>query len=289
MRHFESSFVTHDRLQLYVQGWQPDGAARAALCLIHGLGEHSSRYAHVGAALSCAGYSLTGFDLRGHGRSEGPRGHSPSFEAWMQDIDGLLRLTAERFPHRPLFLYGHSLGGTLIINYALRRQPAIGGAIVTAPGLKTALEHQKFKLTLVRLLARIMPAVALPTGLDPQSLSRDPAVVAAYVRDPLVHDRLSLGAALGLLQSVRYAFDHAARFNVPLLLMHGGSDRLVFPAGSREFASFVPQTCTLRLWDGLYHEIHNEPEQRQVIDTITSWLGSMTARVSPGDGRDAAH
>ncbi len=273
MEHSDSStWQTNDGLQLFAQAWLPESTPRAVVCLVHGLGEHSGRYRHVAAALTEAGYVLLGFDLRGHGRSEGPRGHTPAFKAFMDDIDQLLQEAAQRFPHLPLFLYGHSLGGILVLNYALRRQPELAGVIATGSGLRTALEHQTAKLALVQVLGRILPTVTLPSGLNPQDLSRDPDVVRAYVNDPLVHDRLSLGAARGLLKAIRWAFEHATEFPVPLLLMHGRADRLGSAKGSQEFADLVQGDCTLKLWDGLYHEIHNELEQQQVFETMIAWL-----------------
>jgi len=273
MEHSDlSTWQTNDGLQLFAQAWLPEGTPRAVVCLVHGLGEHSGRYRHVAAALTEAGYVLLGFDLRGHGRSEGPRGHTPAFKAFMDDIDQLLQEAAQRFPHLPLFLYGHSLGGILVLNYALRRQPESAGVIATGPALRTALEQQTAKLALVRVLGRILPTITLPSGLNPQDLSRDTEVVRDYVNDPLVHDRLSLGAARGLLQPIRWAFEHASEFSVPLLLMHGRADRLAFAQGSQEFADLMQGNCTLKLWDGLYHEIHNEPEQQQVFETMIAWL-----------------
>lgn len=277
MEHFDLTWQTSDGLRLFAQGWQPEDPPRAVVCLVHGLGEHSERYAHVGAALTQAGYALLGFDLRGHGKSEGPRGHAPSFQALMDDISQLLEQAGQRFPVGTRFLYGHSLGGILVLNYALRRQAQLAGVIASGPGLRTSLEQQTVKLALVRVLGRIMLAVTLPSGLNPQHLCRDPEVVRAYVNDPLVHDRLSLGMALSLLQAIRWAFEHAPEFPVPLLLMHGTADRLAFAEGSREYASLVQGDCTLKLWEGLYHEIHNEPEQRQVFETMIAWLDAHTS------------
>jgi len=277
MKHFNRSWPTCDGLLLSAQGWQPDGEARGVVALVHGLGEHSGRYGHVGAALSEAGYVLYAFDLRGHGMSQGPRGHAPHCEYWMDDIARAIQDAAQALPDLPLFLYGHSLGGILVLNYALRRQPHLQGLVVTAPGLRTALERQTVKLALVRLLGRWLPALTLPSGLDPLGLSRNPAVVSAYVNDPLVHDKLSLGTALGLLQAIAYAFEHAANLQLPLLLMQGAADPLVFPEGALEFARLVPDQCTIKLWDGLYHELHNEPEQRQVLATMIAWLDRHTA------------
>lgn len=273
MDHTEFNWQTSDGLQLYAGEWRPAAEACAVVALVHGLGEHCGRYRHVAQALNEAGYALLSFDLRGHGRSEGPRGHTPSLTALLDDIGLLLQQAEARFPGRPCFLYGHSLGGLLVLNYVLRRRPALRGAIVTGPPLRTPLEEQGFKVTLARLMNRLLPGLTMPSGLPVAALSRDAAVVQAYVSDPLVHDRVSTRLAVELLSAGRWALAHAAEFPpVPLLIMHGGADRICLPDGSSEFAARVPGECTLKIWEGLYHEVHNEPEQREVLAFLIAWL-----------------
>ncbi len=272
MKHFETTLKSHDGLDLFCQGWLPESAPKAVICLVHGLGEHSGRYAHVAETFNQAGYAVIGFDLRGHGKSGGQRGHTPSFEAFMQDIDRLFEEAERRFSGLPRFLYGHSLGGILVLNYALRRKPPVRGVVATSSGLRTALENQKMKVTLARVLGTLFPAGSLPSGLDPATLSRDPQVVQAYRTDPLVHDAISFGMGKSLMDAIRWAFSHASEFPVPLLLVHGTQDVLAFPSGSQDFAALVPQNCTLKLWDGLYHETHNEPEKAQVLEFTRQWL-----------------
>jgi len=272
MKMFESGWESKDGIKFYMRGWEPDKKPKAVVCLVHGLGEHVGRYVHVGEAFSKAGYVLTGFDLRGHGKSGGPRGHVPSFETLMQDIDRFLKETETRYPNLPRFLYGHSLGGILILNYALRRRPDVVGVISTAAGLRTALEEQKFKVLMARILGTLMPTVMLASGLDPKTLSRDPKVVQAYIDDPLNHDRMTLGFGKTMLSVLPWTFEHAHEFPVPLLIMHGGKDMLGYPKGSQDFASRVPKNCTLKIWDGLYHEIHNEPEKAEVLKTMVEWM-----------------
>jgi len=272
MEHSEFNWRTADGLQLFAQGWQPEGVPRAVVCLVHGLGEHSGRYAHVAAALTQAGYALLGFDLRGHGKSEGARGHAPSYDALRDDIAHLLEEAVQRFPFHPCFLYGHSLGGTLALNYALRRRPQLAGVIATAPLLRTAFAPPAWKLTLGRLLYNLWPALPMGNELDPQGLSHDSEVVRAYSNDPLVHARISARLGMDMLWAGEWALEHAAEFPLPLLLMHGGADPLCSAEASRQFADRVPGDCTFKLWDGFYHEIHNEPEKEQVFDFMIAWL-----------------
>jgi len=272
MKHVEFGWKTGDGLQLYAQGWQPETEIKAAVCLVHGLGEHSGRYAHLAAFLSQAGYALLVFDLRGHGKSQGQRGYASSFGVLLDDISHLLEEAAKRHPGRPRFLYGHSLGGSLVLDYALRRRPQLAGVIATGPGLRTAFEPLAWKVTLGKIMYRLWPALSMSNELDRQGLSRDPKVVRAYNSDPLVHDRVTARLGIDLLQSGLWAMEHAAEFPLPLLLMHGAADRITSAQASREFAAKAGDRCTLKIWDGLYHEIHNEPEKEQVFAFLLEWL-----------------
>lgn len=278
MRHFEFEWQTEDGLRLYAQGWQPETEFKGVVCLVHELGEHSGRYAHLAAFLSQAGYVLLAFDLRGHGKSEGQRGHAPSYEVLLDDISQLLEEAAKRYPDRPRFLYGHSLGGNLVIEYALRRRPRLAGVIATGASFRLAFEPPAWKLTLAKILYSLWPTLTMSNELDRQALSRDPEVVRAYNDDPLVHDRISARLAMDMLQSGLWALEHAADFPLPLLLMHGGDDRLTSAQASREFATQASHRCTLKIWDGFYHEIHNEPKQGQVFGYLLEWLDSNEER-----------
>ena len=272
MKHVEFGWKTGDGLQLYAQGWQPETEIKAVVCLVHGLGEHGGRYAHLAAFLSQAGYALLVFDLRGHGKSQGQRGYASSFGVLLDDISHLLEEAARRHSDRPRFLYGHSLGGSLVLDYALRRRPQLAGVIATGPGLRTAFEPPAWKVTLGKIMYRLWPALSMSNELDRQGLSRDPKVVRAYNSDPLVHDRVTARLGIDLLQSGLWAMEHAAEFPLPLLLMHGAADRITSAQASREFAAKAGDRCTLKIWDGLYHEIHNEPEKEQVFAFLLEWL-----------------
>ncbi len=273
MRHSEFTRQSPDRLTFYFQSWEPAAEPKAIVCLVHGLGEHTGRYAHVAAALSEAGYALFGCDLRGHGRSDGPRGHTPSYETLMEDIGRLLAEAQTRYGSKPQFLYGHSLGGNLVLNYALRRRPAITGVIATSPALRVPVYLPPAQVTLAKMMNRLWPAMQMVNGLDVNRLARDPAVIRAYTNDPLVHNKISVRLALSMLEAGEWALAHAGKFPVPLLLVHGTADTLTLAQGSQEFAAKVPAgRCTLKLWEGFYHETHNEPEKTQVLQFMLDWL-----------------
>jgi alpha-beta hydrolase superfamily lysophospholipase len=273
MHHFETGWKARDGLDIFAEGWEPTVVLpKAVVCLVHGLGEHISRYAHVAEALGREGFILFGADLRGHGRSGGPRGHISSIEDFMQDIDILLEQARQRYPGLPVILYGHSLGGIQVLHYGLIRKPNVKGVVATSSGLHTAIEKQSMKVLMAKVLGSLMPAVAIPSGLDAKTISHDEAVVQAYINDPLVHDRISLGFGKIMLGVTAWTLAHAGEFSLPLLLMHGKADALAFPSSSTEFAAALKDKCTLVLWDEAYHELHNEPEKNEVFKTMTLWM-----------------
>ncbi|NJC98929.1 MAG: lysophospholipase [Anaerolineales bacterium] len=275
MKTFETKFDGGDGLAFFVRGWEPEGNPKAVIALVHGLGEHTGRYAHVAEAMTEAGYAMVGFDLRGHGKSGGARGNIPSLDVAMQDIRRFFRLLTERYPALPQFLYGHSLGGMLSLAYAIQHGKGLKGVIVTGAGFRSPLQKQKAKVAIAGILGSLTPSLILSSGLDPATISRDQDVVQKYVNDPLVHDKISAGLGKTMLTGIDFCFAHVKEFSLPLLIMHGRDDRLVYPSGSEDFAKLAGETnkdVTLKLWEGMYHEIHNEPEQAEVFKVMIDWL-----------------
>jgi alpha-beta hydrolase superfamily lysophospholipase len=280
-----------DGALLFARAWAPDGPPKAAVCVVHGIGEHSGRYGGLCNALLTGGYAVSALDLRGHGRSDGRRGHLRMDDA-MDDIELMLADTGRRFGPGPCFLYGHSLGALLVLQYASERRPPLAGVVAAGPPFHTALREHRGKMLAVRALGSFLTSVTLPSGLDDSLLSHDPDVVAAYRADPLVHSRASLGLARDAMAASDRVLADAGRFQLPLLLLHGGADRLNYPSGTVLFAQRVPGDCTLKTYDGLYHEIHNEPERQQVFDDLLGWLDAHARRprwsqvARPGIGDD---
>lgn len=240
--------------------------------VLHGMGEHLARYAPVAQQLVKAGFAMMGFDLRGHGRSGGPRGHTPSYEALLDDVGMLQERINERYPRRPVFLYGHSLGGALAINYVMRRPSRIRGVIATSPLLVTVVQAPPLKVALARLLDPILPTYTDRWGVEPKALARDPGVGDAYERDPLVHNFITSRMYMAITEAGQWALDHAEEFPLPLLLMHGTADRMTSWDASREFARRAGTNVTWRSWEGWYHELHNEPERRHIVRVMTAWM-----------------
>ena len=270
MRHDEQTHRTADGATIYWQQWYPDGDPVALICLVHGLGEHSGRYEHVAQRFTDAGYAVFAMDQRGHGNSGGTRG-DVTVDQSVSDIAELVADAKDEFPGTPVFLYGHSLGGLMGMSYVVRRQPAIAGMVASAPALDSELRDQKAKFFMANLLGGVVPGVTIATGLDPNGVSRDPAVVAAYTSDPLVHDKGSLGLAKSTFQAMD-AIMERTDFPVPLLIIHGQADTLTVPAASKRFADQVSGDVTLIEYPDMAHEPHNEPEQEEVMAEVLAWL-----------------
>lgn len=278
MHTTEWKWKTQDGLELYAKAWMPDSAARGLVCLVHGLGEHIGRYQADAMALTQAGYILTGFDQRGFGQSQGRKGHTPSLDAYFNDIDHFLDATMLRYPGLPTFLYGHSMGGILVLAYTPLRRPSVVGIIATSPGLKSSIEAQKAKVLLVKLLGSAWPTLTLQSEIDAQMLSRDPRVAAEYVNDPLVHTSITAGWGKAMLQAVAVAYQQAPNFPVPLLLMHGADDQIAYPEGSRLYAGLAPkEKLTFQEWPGFKHELHTDSEKAVIFDAMVAWLDEHCA------------
>lgn len=274
MNHKNFNFKSRDGLTLFGRAWiSQNSAPKGCVYLVHGLGEYSGRYADVADKLNQSGYHLLGFDLRGHGLSEGPRGHTPDYEDLLDDIQTLIEFSRERFSFNlPEFLYGHSLGGNLVLNFGLQRSPRLLGWIVTSPLLETAFEPPQAKLFAAKVLSKILPALTLTSGLETEALSRDQAVVVSYNNDQYVHDKLSARLGFEMLQQGEKALKNASDWSMPLLLMHGTADRICSCQASQEFAQAAGENVELVLWEDNYHELHNDLEREKVISRMIEWM-----------------
>lgn len=242
------------------------------VCLVHGFGEHIGRYEHVAAFFNQHQIAVIGYDRSGHGASAGKRGHTRSYDLLLEEIDALVDQAKIRSPHIPLVLYGHSQGGNLVLNYTLRNPGKIKGVISTGPWIRLAFKPPALKVFIGKLTRSIFPALSQPNGLNPAHLSTDPGVGKAYLTDPLVHNRITTETGLSMLESGDFLDGFSGAFPVPLLLMHGEKDQITSPLATKAFADRVRGDITLRIWEGLYHEIHNEYRQAAVLDTLFDWL-----------------
>jgi alpha-beta hydrolase superfamily lysophospholipase len=264
--------------ELFLRSWPvPAGVtARGAVVLVHGLGEHSGRYEHVGRHLAALGYAVQSYDHRGHGDSPGARGGLPGPDALLDDLRTVFDRAAAAAPDgAPPFLLGHSLGGTVAARAATGGWVAPRGLVLSSPALRVTLSRAQ--RALLRAGLRLAPDRAVPNRLPSDKLSHDPAVGAAYRADPLVHDRISPRLTRFLLEAGAAARRDAARFTVPTLVLVAGRDHLVDASGARDFAAALPRGVgTLRVYDELYHELFNErePERARVLDDLARWLAA---------------
>jgi alpha-beta hydrolase superfamily lysophospholipase len=278
MNTTEWKWKTGDGLEMYSKAWLPDGKARGVVCLVHGVGEHIGRYQADGEALTAGGYILAGYDQRGFGRSEGRRGHSPSPEAYYNDLDLFLADIARRYPGQVYFLYGMSMGAIFVLAYPHIRKTTVAGVIAHDPALKSSVEEQKFKVFLTKVLGRIVPEFTLDSGIKFEMLSRDPKVAAEVDNDPLCHTKVTAGWGLTMLRAVALVFENAPRYPLPLLLMHGTKDEIAYPSSSTLFADLVPKDkVTLKMWEGFMHELHTDPEKAEVFKVMVDWLDKQLA------------
>ena len=268
------NWQSQKNIQLAGREWEPEGSPRAVIVLVHGLGEHIGRYQHVAEMFCNHAYAVIGSDHPGHGRSGGKRGHVDSYEDFMQEIDHLLGEADARFPGKPRVLYGHSLGGNLVLYYALKRRPEIAGVIATGPAIAPA-NNTKAMAGVAKVLSAVLPAMTINNGLVLEGLSHDKDVVLAYQKDPLNHPDVSFRLGYELIANGEWIRQHAAEFPLPLLVMQGAEDKLVNPDATRNFASRLPENSVYKEWPGGYHELHNEPYKEQVFEVILNWLDGL--------------
>ena len=276
--------TTTDGLTLHLRHWPAQGVARGVVQIVHGLGEHLGRYAHVAQWLNTQGWHVAGHDLRGHGHSTGARGALADSHAFLADVALVQDQIRRQLPAGPLVLLGHSLGGLIAARFAaeaLAPLPApwsrpLAGLVLSSPALDPGLSGaQQF---LLAVLGPLAPRLALGNGLKPDWICRDPAVVKAYIDDPLVHDRVTPRLVRFIVDAGALVQSRAAQWRVPTLLMWAGADRCVAPAGSATFAAAAPPALlTAKVYAGLSHEIFNEPEQAEVLGQLSQWLGRWPA------------
>ncbi|MBI3615738.1 MAG: lysophospholipase [Candidatus Omnitrophica bacterium] len=272
MNPAENFLKTADGLRLFTRRWEVSNP-RPFCLLVHGLGEHSGRYEALAKELNRRGIAVWSMDNRGHGRSEGLRGDCRSINDFVEDLHLLVQEAQRQLPGPPRLLLGHSLGGLIALTYAAQYPQMIRAVAVSSPALRLAHEPPTIKRLLAENLARILPKTPLPNGVNPNFVSRDPEVVAHYKRDPLIHRVISARGAIALRQAMAESPRLASQLRIPILILLAGDDRICDPQAAVEFAASIQATpATLRRYDGLYHEIFNEPERGRVIEDLCGWM-----------------
>lgn len=276
----EFSWNTNEGKEIYAVEW-PAESARAVVGLIHGVGEHCRRYDHLAEFFNHHHIGMVGYDREGYGRSEGKRGYTSQFSNYVDTIAHLVIECARRYPDLPIFLYGHSLGGNLLLRYLIKRHPDISGAIASAPYVQLSFQPNPITVGLGRMMRLVWSTFTQSNPLDTSKLSRDPEVEKRYLADPLVHDKISARTGMDLLESAQFLDEYSGTIARPLLLMHGSDDGLTSFLATKSFYERVKgKDMTFKEWPGFYHELHNEPEKAEVFRYVLEW---MEPRINKAD------
>lgn len=259
--------------RLYRQCWRPDSGARAAVLLVHGLGEHSGRYEYLAQHCTNRGFTVHTHDHYGHGKSEGQPGYVERFSVYLDGVRALIAHAREEDPGLPLFLLGHSMGGLIAAAMLPDHQAEFEAAVFSGPAFKSDVEPPAIVMALNRLLSALVPTAPV-IALDPTGMSRDPEVVSAYISDPLVHHgKLASRLVAEMKKAMMTAVKRAAEVTLPLLVLHGDADPVTSPVGSAEYVDAAGSADkALKLYPGLYHEVFNEPEKDAVLGDMTTFL-----------------
>lgn len=277
MEHQEGTFQNSEGQDIYYQAWLPENQPRGVIQIVHGLNEHSGRYQHLGKFFSDHGFAVYGLDFPGHGKSVGIRSYVESMDVFTSTLQEFLLKVQMWQPDLPIFLLGHSMGGLISSVYLLDHQDMVQGAVLSGSLVKVPEYVNDFTISLGRFLAKVFPKVRI-LGLDIEQISRDPQVVQAYRSDPLVYTgKITARISDVLNQGIQLLAEQGARIKAPLLILHGGEDRLCDPSWSEYLADLVSsQDLKLKIYPGLFHEIYNEPEQDQIFDDVLTWLVDRT-------------
>ena len=273
MQHNSGSFTTADGLNIHTESWLPDSDPRAIVLISHGVGEHIGRYAHVATRLIADGYAVYGLDHRGHGKSDGLRSYFDDLNDPVNDLKVYFDQIKATQPGKKVFLYGHSLGSLIALLFTLRYQSELAGLISSSTPLEVESSQPKLLIAAAGVLNNVIPKTAI-TPLPAIYISTDPAEVKAYETDPLVyHGNVRVRVGYQIVQNSRLVKARLSEIKLPLLVFHGGADKICPPAGSETlYRGATSSDKTLKIYPGMYHETHNEVEKSIVLDDIAAWL-----------------
>jgi alpha-beta hydrolase superfamily lysophospholipase len=276
MKHREETLIGFDGRELFFQSWEPEGAPRAVIAIVHGGFEHSGHYGFLVDSLVDKGFALAGLDLRGHGKSKGKRGHIMAWNELREDMGSYLSKLQKEFPGRPLFLFGHSVGGTIALDYALRRSPALAGVILSGAGISTG-NASRVLLAINKLISAVFPSFSVNANFDFSIVTRDLKVVKEYESDPLILSSLSARFWAECLKTIAWVRDHASDWKLPLLVLHGSEDQNMPIEDIKEF--FGDLTCEdkeLITYEGGYHCPYNDLQKELVFSDIEMWIAKRS-------------
>ena len=266
------NLTAKDSVELTATAWtSPD--PKAVICIVHGLGEHSGRYQHVAEFFVENNISVFAFDLRGHGKSQGKRGHTPSHEILLDDVEEILKAARAEYNDLPLFIYGHSFGGNIVANYILiRNTNEISGAILSSSWLKAQIQPSALEFKVAKTINKIFPSFTQGSRFSSSMLTKDSTCNNAYENDPLVHRKMSVRLGLESYDAGLWAMDNSSLLKIPTLVWHGSVDEITSLDGSKQFAENAGSLASFKLWQGVKHEPHNDLEKEDVLNYLLEWI-----------------
>jgi alpha-beta hydrolase superfamily lysophospholipase len=282
MQHNEEAFQGVGGLSLLSQSWQPLGNKKAVVVILHGVAEHSRRYRNLVTGLVSTGYTICTYDQRGHGHSQGQRGFIRSWDEYRGDLSAYLNVVRKYEPHLPIFIFGHSMGALIGLDYVIHKVDDIEGLILSATPIDSSKAASPALIAIARIMSRIWPTCTLKTPLNFSHLSRDSQVVQAYIDDPTVFKIMTVRWGSEYLDTQKRVIEKASTVHLPILIIHGGNDQICDPDGSHILYERINSADkSLKIYPNFYHECHNEPGHEQVIQDISTWLEKHVHSESP--------
>ncbi len=279
MQHSEFHFEGTNGVYLYAQCWLPDVSPRAVIVIVHGVGDHSGRYMNIVNHMVSNQIAVYGYDHRGHGNSPGQRGHINSWTEYRSDLLNYINMISSLQSGRLIFLVGHSMGALIALDYVLWENEHIAGAIISGAPIEPVGVAKPFKVALARFLSRIYPGFPIDLGLDHDALSRIPEVVKSYQKDPLVHGKVSARWGTELLSALESVKMWGESINTPILMIHGGADRMNSAEGAKKFFDRIQaQDKEFILYTDCYHELHNDLDNEIMLKDLLNWVNRHNER-----------
>lgn len=272
MIHTIYNWKSYDNIKLFAQSWVPKGEIKCIICLVHGIGEHSSRYDVWASKFVSQNIAVLSYDKRGQGNSEGEKGKIPSYKALLNDTDTMLEKARQLFPDIPCILYGHSMGGGEVLNHVLKRKNTYKAVISTSPWLIAQKSPSKFIMTFVRLAYKLIPNFTATTEFNSHHITQSEEQRLKYLKDKLIHHKISLRLFVECYDAGYWALNNSSLLQKPVLLLHGDADSITCHKASIEFSDNAGDKCDFKIWEGGYHELHNEPFSNEVFNYIIEWL-----------------
>jgi alpha-beta hydrolase superfamily lysophospholipase len=281
MNYKSTAYASFDGMKLSGYIWEPKETPKAIINLVHGFGEYSERYDHWAMRFAEKGFLIHAIDYRGHGKSDGRRGHIHKFDDFLDDIEVLVKESKKLHPKLPQFIYGHSLGGNIVTNYILKRENDFVGAVISSPWYKLSFDPSALMLVLARVMNKLYPKFTQNSNLEVKSLSHDKQVVDAYIEDPLVHEKISARMFFEIYNAGHWVLENTKKLNIPVLIQHGNKDNITFFEASKAFyekAKALNKDITYKEWEGMYHELHNELGKDEIFEFVSNWINKKLER-----------